>query len=121
MSNPLSDESRKWVESRRSQRVLLRIPILVRWQPDGQEPITEDTTTIIVNAHGALIALAMRVLAGNKIMLRNWGTTKEEECKVVHVREKPGGMNDVGIAFSFPKPGFWAIDFPPEDWQPFYE
>lgn len=121
MSGPLTNESRKWVESRRTQRVLLCIPILVRWQPEGEEPITEDTATIVVNAHGALIALAMRVRAGNKLILRNWGTTKEQECKVVHVREKPGGKNEVGIAFPFPKPDFWAIDFPPEDWKPFYE
>jgi hypothetical protein len=50
---------------RRSQRVLLRLPIQVRWTPPGETAISEETTTLVVNAHGALIVLAMKVKAGS--------------------------------------------------------
>src|SRR5271157_2346046 len=75
------------VEARRSQRVMLRIPILVRAEIEGEAPLEEDTFTQVVNAHGALIALAMKVRPGQKLVLRNWGTAKEKPCRVIHVKE----------------------------------
>ena len=106
-------------DSRRSQRVLLRIPILVRAQFEGDVPLEEDTHTIEVNAHGGLISLAMRVRPGQKLQLKNWATAIEQECRVIHVREKQAGKNDVGIAFPHPNPKFWNVVFPPPDWAPF--
>jgi hypothetical protein len=106
-------------DARRSQRVLLKIPILVRAQFAGDQPITEDTTTVEVNAHGGLVALAMKVRPGQKLILKNWATAKEQECRVVHVLEKPFGKNEVGIAFPFAMPKFWNVEFPPPDWKPY--
>ena len=100
------------VEARRSQRVMLRIPILVRAEIKGEPPLEEDTFTMVVNAHGALIALAMKVRPGQKLDLRNWGTAKEQACRVVHVKNNPFGKNEVGIEFPFPNPHFWNLDFP---------
>jgi len=106
-------------DNRRSQRILLRIPILVRGQFEDALPIKEDTTTLEVNAHGGLITLSMKVRPGQKLVLRNWATAEEQECRVVHVREISGGKNEVGVAFPFPKPRFWHVEFPPPDWMPF--
>jgi hypothetical protein len=108
-------------DNRRSQRILLQIPILVRAQFEDDLPIKEDTRTLEVNAHGALIALAMRVRPGQKLTLRNWATAKEQDCRVVHVREIPGGKNEVGVAFPYGMPRFWNVQFPPPDWTPFME
>jgi PilZ domain len=105
-------------DRRRTQRVLLQIPIQVRAQFEGDAPIIEETTTSVVNADGALIQLAMQVKAGQKITLRNWAIAKEQDCRVVHIREKPAGKNEVGIAFPSPAPHFWGISFPPPDWTP---
>ena len=106
-------------DNRRTQRILLRIPILVRAQFEGDLPIKEDTHTLEVNAHGALIALAMRARPGQKLTLRNWATAREQECRVVHVREIPGGKNEVGVAFPYAMPRFWNVQFPPPDWTPY--
>lgn len=114
---PLSNPA----DGRRTQRVLLQIPILVRAQFAGDAPITEETTTLEVNAHGGLIALAMKVRPGQKLILKNWTTAHEQECRVVHMREKPIGKNEVGVAFPFAIPKFWNVDFPPPDWTPFLE
>jgi hypothetical protein len=47
-------------DKRRTQRVLLQIPILVRAQFEGDTPLTGETSTLVVNADGALISLAMK-------------------------------------------------------------
>jgi hypothetical protein len=103
---------------RRTQRVLLQIPILVRAQFEGDTPLTEETSTLVVNADGALISLAMRVKPGQRLVLRNWSTAKEQDCRVVHIREKPIGKNEVGVGFPSPMPKFWGLAFPPPDWTP---
>jgi hypothetical protein len=108
----------KAADKRRTQRVLLQIPILVRAQFEGDTPLTEETNTLVVNADGALISLAMRVKPSQRLVLRNWSTAKEQDCRVVHVREKPIGKNEVGIAFPSPMPKFWGLTFPPPDWTP---
>ena len=106
-------------DNRRSQRILLRIQIKVTAQFEDGLSITEDSFTVEINAHGALILLAMKVRAGQKIIVRNWATAKEQECRVVHVREAAGGKHEVGIAFPYAMPRFWNVDFPPPDWAPF--
>jgi hypothetical protein len=121
MSGDLYKESGKPADKRRTQRVLLQIPILVRAQFAGDTPLTEETSTLVVNADGALISLAMRVKPGQRLVLRNWSTAKEQDCRVVHVREKPMGKNEVGIAFPCPMPTFWGLAFPPPDWTPYLD
>jgi PilZ domain len=106
-------------DRRRSQRVLLQVSVLVTAQFEGGPPLTEDTRTVEINVHGALITLAMRVRPGQKLVIKNWSTAKEQECRVVHVREAPSGKNEVGISFPFPAAKFWNIEFPPPDWKPF--
>lgn len=102
---------------RRSQRVVLRVAIQVRWTPAGDSAITEDTTTLVVNAHGALIVLAMKVKAGARIFVRNRAVAEVKECRVVRVQEKPDGKNEVGVEFLRPDPKFWRLEFPPDDWK----
>ena len=119
MSGDPYKETGQTSDKRRSQRVLLQIPILVRAQFEGDTPLTEETNTLVVNADGALISLAMRVKPGQKLVLRNWSTAKEQTCRVVHVREKPIGKNEIGIAFPAPMPQFWGLAFPPPDWTSF--
>ncbi len=113
--------SGKSADKRRTQRVLLQILIQVRAQFEGDLPLTEDTKTLEVNAHGGLIALAMKVRPGQKLILRNWGTASEQECRVIHVREMIAGKNEVGIAFPYAMPSFWNVQFPPPDWKPYMD
>jgi hypothetical protein len=119
MSGDLHTTSAKGADARRSQRVLLRIPILVRAHFEGDVPLTEETYTQEVNAHGGLISLAMKVRPGQKLVLKNWATALEQECRVVHVRDRPAAKNEVGIVFPCAMPKFWNVDFPPPDWKPY--
>jgi hypothetical protein len=119
MSGDLYKETGNTADKRRTQRVLLQIPILVRAQFEGDTPLTEETNTLVVNADGGLISLAMRVKPGQRLVLRNWSSAKEQDCRVVHVREKPIGKNEVGISFPSPMAKFWGVTFPPPDWTPY--
>lgn len=119
MSGSLPKDSPDSADKRRTQRVILQIPIQVRAQFGRDAPITEDTRTLVVNADGGLIALAMKVRPAQKLTLRNWATSMEQECRVVHVRESRTGKHEVGIAFPYAMPQFWNLAFPPPDWKPF--
>lgn len=101
---------------RRSMRVLLSVPICVTGKIAGKEDFEEQTRTLVVNAHGALISLQAPVAANQRVTVANKATNQSLECRVVHVGTESGGKIQVGIEFVKPSPSFWQIDFPPSDW-----
>jgi hypothetical protein len=113
----MNGQSADGIEMRRSRRVLLRLPVQVRWTPAGETAITEDTTTLVVNAHGALLALAMKVKPGVRIFVRNRAIVEDKECRVVRVEQKHDGKSEVGVEFLRPDAKFWGLEFPPDDWK----
>ncbi len=102
---------------RRSQRVILSLPVTVRSEDAPKETsFEEEAHTLVVNLHGALILLASKVAKGQKLSLRNKATQKEQTCQVVNFGTTSGGKTQVGVEFLKPSPDFWHISFPPEDW-----
>jgi hypothetical protein len=101
---------------RRSMRVLLSLPILVTGKNSRNEDFQEETRTLVVNAHGALIALGAPVTAGQEITIHNQATRDSRICRVAHVGNVNAGKIQLGIEFLQPAPVFWQVDFPPEDW-----
>ena len=103
---------------RRSMRVMLSVTVIVRGKnPDGKSSFTEETKTLVVNAHGALIHLRSEVKADQKITLTHKRTVVTEICRIVYVGRMQGGKAQVGIEFDKPSPKFWGISFPPDDWN----
>ena len=103
---------------RRSQRVLLRLPILIVARGADNQPVSENAFTTNVSAHGALLHMSLRVQAGQKILLRNTETLEEQFVRVVHITPAAEGKSEVGVDFLKPAPKFWRISFPPDDWTP---
>jgi len=102
---------------RRSQRVIISVPVSVSGKkPDGSE-FQEDTVTLVLNAHGALIAMASPVMQGATLVLKTRGSSKPETCRVVYVGHSDGTKTQVAVEFLQPAPQFWHISFPPEDWS----
>jgi hypothetical protein len=101
---------------RRSMRVLLSVPIHVKGKTTAGEDFAEETRTLVVNAHGALISLAAHVAANQTITIANKATQQSMECRVVYVGNAQGGKSQMGVEFAEPSPAFWQIDFPPDDW-----
>lgn len=101
---------------RRSMRVLLSVPILVSGKTAKNQDFKEETRTLVVNAHGALIALEAQVVAQQNVTLSNIATQQSIDCRVVHLGSAQGGKTQVGLEFIKPSGKFWQIDFPPDDW-----
>jgi hypothetical protein len=101
---------------RRSQRVRARIPVVVRTQADKNTP-PEKTEALVVNAHGALVLLAMPVSIDQFVIVQNPKTGEELLSRVSTVGDSFMGKTQVGIEFIKPAPRFWGITSPPEDWK----
>ncbi len=101
---------------RRSMRVLLSVPIRVTGKTAANEDFEEQTRTLVVNAHGALISLQAPVGANQRLTVEHKATNESRECRVVHVGTQAAGKIQVGIEFVKPSGTFWQIDFPPDDW-----
>jgi len=104
-------------ERRRSQRVNIAMPVLVRGKRGGQ-PFEEQALTISVNAHGCMVRMATPLTRLQEVAIVNVKTAEELPCKVTFLGQKEGGKTEVGVEFSEPSPVFWRIAFPPEDWDP---
>jgi hypothetical protein len=101
---------------RRSERVLLHVPVTVRMETQDQRPVHEETNTMVVNAHGGLLKLVANVVVGQRLVLVNPKTGVEQACRVVHVDRSQPEHAEVGFEFVHPSPQFWPVVFPPADW-----
>jgi hypothetical protein len=101
---------------RRSQRVMLKVSVVVLAHEADDKRVSEKTRTVTVNAHGAMILLGMKVSIGQVLMLRNSATGEEASCQVAYLSPYESEKREVGVDFMKSCPGFWRISFPPPDW-----
>ncbi len=76
----------------------------------------ERSQTLVVNAHGALMALAEKVMPMQRLIMQNIDSGEQKEWRVVHVEKEPTGPTKVAVEFTRPAPSFWRIAYPPADW-----
>lgn len=101
---------------RRSARVLVSVPVMVHGANAIGKEFDEEARTLVVNAHGALLAMSEAVKSGQPLTLTNKMTKQVIDTRVVYVGKPQGDKSQVGIEFAKPAPSFWQIDFPPDDW-----
>ena len=104
------------VNRRRSERVMLQIPVVVQVKTRDGKDFREDTQTVVVNAHGGLLKLRMEIKTGQPILLINERAKMQQSCHVVRVETSEAGYSAVAFEFDQPSPQFWPIVFPPADW-----
>jgi hypothetical protein len=103
---------------RRSQRVLMQVPVRLCGTDAQGKTFEEETATLAINAHGALVLMQARVISGGKVQLQHNHTKEEQECHVAFLGPVRSGKCEVGLEFSDARPSFWRVAFPPEDWSP---
>ena len=103
---------------RRSQRVLMQVGVRVRGTDAHGRAFEEEASTLAINAHGALVLLQTRLTSGSTVRMQHKQTEEEQECHVVFLGPVRGGQGEIGLEFSEPRPTFWRVTFPPEDWSP---
>ncbi len=101
---------------RRSQRVLMQVPIRLRGTDVQGKDFEELTETLAINAHGALVLLTARLTSGGLVHMRHNKTEEEQECHVAFLGPVRSGKAEIGLEFTTPRPTFWRVAFPPEDW-----
>ncbi len=103
---------------RRSQRVLMQVGIRIRGKDAQGKDFEEFTETLAINAHGALVLLNARVTSGSVVHVKHNKTEEEQECHVAFLGPVRNSKAEIGVEFSLPRPTFWRVAFPPEDWSP---
>jgi hypothetical protein len=103
---------------RRGQRIALTIHVQVAGVNNLGTRFTEDTSTLTISPHGALVLLTTTLNKGQRITLSNLRTRAAVECAVVYVAQGKGKEREVGLSFALPNRAFWKVAFPPADWSP---
>ena len=107
----------------RHQPVALEIPVTVNGArtvegSDKREPFSENTKTVLVFVHGAVIRLASSLSPGQLIFLTNEKTKKEVVCQVVKSKNYRSVTGYVELEFTEPAIGFWGMRFPSDRLAP---
>src|ERR1700733_6238548 len=95
------------VPRRRSQRIFMTVRIRVRGTDANGKTFDEQTETVAVNAHGALLLLDVPVEVGQNLHLWHRSTQEQIDSGVVFVGNKQAGKIQIGIQFLNPSPHFW--------------
>src|SRR5260370_14673883 len=113
MSDQRLTNTKRWLRERRSQRIDLTVPVVVHRPPKEGTQFYERAQTLVVNAHGALLALAEKVTPKQRLLMQNIDTGEQKEYRVVYVARELAGPTKVAVEFTPPPPRFWRIPYPP--------
>ncbi len=105
--------------ARRSERVLLRIPIRVEGNDTQGSAFDEATYTLVVNRHGALIAVAHSIQPGAVIKITN--LKSHISCSfhvVMRAAASLSGTPEWGVKSLKPEIEMWGVRFPDRSEEP---
>jgi hypothetical protein len=100
-------------DRKKSQRVCLKVPVMITGRDVSGAPFTENTHTMKVNADGCLLALSAPVGKGHTVTLLNTRTLAMAECVVVRVEKSADTRSEIAASFLLPNKKFWQVNFPP--------
>jgi len=104
-------------ERRRSQRVVIRIPVRLRFTR-GSKAETIAAKAVTVNDHGALLICPCVFPVGTRLEVEHENSGRRQAGHVLRVPRITALGFEVPVEFDKVVPGFWGIAFPPSDWQP---
>lgn len=92
---------------RASERMPLRVPVVIYGFTQKSGAFHEDTDTLTVNASGALVMLKTKLEIGDSVFLMHKSTGMEQEVRVAYLDPYTDRETKVGLAFKQPIPEFW--------------
>ena len=100
-------------DQRRSQRVLLVVPVDVTWTREDGVRVKEPAETEVVNAHGALLRVNVRLPLKMEVVLTNRQTQQSTRARVVR-NYPPREDGKLPIAFELleARETFWGVSIP---------
>jgi protein TonB len=113
--NPVSQEIPVRIQAARGASVN-------RSGQEHAEPfLDEETSTLILFPHGAIVRLSAGVRVGQVLVLTNRKTSRDVLCRVVNVKPLASVKGFIEIEFNNPVSGFWGVEFqeePPSVYKP---
>ena len=102
------------VERRRSERLLITVPIRVEGVDRDGEKFSEETRTLVINRQGARIYLKRRVAAGALLLITNTVARRSAKFRVVGpTQPRSGEVGEWGVECQESNCDIWGIGFPP--------
>ena len=92
---------------RSSERISMRVPVVIYGFAGKSGAFHEDTETIIVNSSGALVTLKAKLALGDTVFLIHKSSRQEQEVRVAYVDAYSDREIRVGLAFKQPISDFW--------------
>ena len=92
---------------RSSERVPMRVPVVVYGYAGKSGAFHEDTETLIVNSTGALVTLKAKLALGDTVFLIHKSSRREQEVRVAYLDPYSDRETRVGLAFKQPVSDFW--------------
>jgi hypothetical protein len=100
-------------DRRRSTRVMLVMPVEVKWMSKDGPWVQEHAETEVVSQHGAMLKMKARLNPGMQIEIRRPSVGLSAKAKVVGVgNPSPDGMARVAVEMLSPSDAFWGVSFP---------
>jgi hypothetical protein len=103
-------------DRRRSQRVVLRVSVTLKFQVAAQSVVVSGST-VSVNDHGAMLLCSRALESGALLTIQHDATRKEVPCRVTRVPCESSEGYLIPVEFLEPATDFWQISFPPTDWK----
>jgi hypothetical protein len=98
---------------RRSERILISLPISVSGKVVKTQKVFKEGRTIVVSRYGATIAVDLDFRTGQNIIIQSTSVHEQAEAQVVEkIKDHPQG-HVYGIKFLEPAVTLWGITFPP--------
>jgi len=104
-------------ERRRSQRVIIRVPVTLEIMMSGQK-VAVQAHTVAVNIHGAMVLCPRPIDADVTLDIINDRTREKAAGRVTRTPRESAEGYLIPLEFTAPSPSFWQITFPPSNWKP---
>ena len=101
------------VEQRRSQRVLLGIPLEVAWTGKDGVRVIDHGQTEIINRHGALLHVETPIPLATQVKLLRRRQGLSTPARVVgKYPSQEDGLSRIAVDLAVPGEEFWGLSFP---------
>ncbi len=104
---------------RRSTRVMLVIPVEIKWMTKDGPWVQEHADTEVVSQHGAMLRMKSRLSPGVLVEIRRPAVGQSVKAKVVGAgNPSSDGLARIAVEMLVPNDTFWGIVFPPQPGEP---